>query len=70
MVDRDSSLLQQGADITGGVYRRIDPDKHFGALLQVDIKQELNRVEIHQCEAISLQWQKQRCSHILRPGSA
>ncbi len=34
MVHRDSSLLQQGADITGGVYRRVDAEKHFGSLLQ------------------------------------
>ena len=35
MVDKDSSLLQQGADITGGIYRKIDSEKHFDSLLQV-----------------------------------
>ncbi len=33
MVERDSGLLQQGADITGGVYQRVNK-KHFQALLQ------------------------------------
>ena len=30
-----SSLLQQGADITGGIYRKIDSEKHLDSLLQV-----------------------------------
>ena len=34
MVDKDSSLLQQGADITGGIYRKIDSERYFDSLLQ------------------------------------
>ena len=33
MLDIDSGLLQQGADITGGIYRRVQ-QKHFPSLLQ------------------------------------
>ena len=50
MVDRDSSLLQQGADITGGIYRKIDADKHFDSLLQVRMR--VFYVEHRQCITI------------------
>eukprot|EP00095_Tigriopus_kingsejongensis_P011578 maker-scaffold297_size217559-snap-gene-0.27 protein:Tk11578 transcript:maker-scaffold297_size217559-snap-gene-0.27-mRNA-1 annotation:"general transcription factor iih subunit 3" len=33
MLEKDAGLLQQGADITGGVYRKVD-SRHFPALLQ------------------------------------
>ena len=45
MVDRDSSLLQQGADITGGIYRKIDSDKHFDSLLQVSYIQYIGALK-------------------------